>query len=448
MSFDGFRRPTTTDTPDELFDVILPQVTSLAELKVIMYVVRHTFGYNKWLDHISLSEFERGITTKGKDDQSRRIDAGVGLSRRGIIDGLKAAMYHEYLRRVIICPACYSEVHSIQVERAYKHRSGSGTVMISDVPARCPTCRRPLKGHEHIYYGLRWKDGQEPALSPRDVLAKYRGWKNSEPGLLRGSASSSLDVVKQAHSQQSIPSAFTSGVPDGALCAPVASPTLDPDAGNGNPSFTTGLSGNGNSARGAVALTGEALSRHSASEWLSRLSVVLDDTQAAQAFESLLTTIEAQTGLTDSGFRTAALGLQSLPDRRRRVLDDLRRMQARANLKPARRKQKVIAILAQNIGVTLGLGLNPDGHHRIPPDASDYAAIGGLVGEYGAERVWTTACEVAGAAIEGDPLDYLRAALRWKRERENSQVRQPGSHSTGFEQLDYLSSQTPNVEST
>ncbi len=190
MPFQGFNRPTTTDTPDEFFDVILPEVKGLAELKVILYVIRHTFGYNKWLDRISLSEFEHGIVTQ--DDQGRRkvVDAGVGLSRRAVIDGLKAAVEHDYLCKVIICPACFSEVQPIHVERAYKHRFASGIKVIADVPARCPACRRLLKGREHVYYGLHWREGEAPAPSPRDVEAKYRGlWrrKSSESSSLEGS---------------------------------------------------------------------------------------------------------------------------------------------------------------------------------------------------------------------------------------------------------------------
>ena len=40
MTFSGFARPTTTDTPDELFDLIMPRIDNLAELKCVMYVIR------------------------------------------------------------------------------------------------------------------------------------------------------------------------------------------------------------------------------------------------------------------------------------------------------------------------------------------------------------------------------------------------------------------------
>ncbi len=115
-----------------------------------------------------------------------------------------------------------------------------------------------------------------------------------------------------------------------------------------------------------------------------------------------------------------------LPERRRRVLDDLRRMQGRADLKAAKRKSNINAILAKNIGGIIGLGLEPDGRLRILPQPADYAAIGALVNEHSAETVWFTACEIAGATIEGDPLDYLRAALRPSEiEADRSKWRRP-----------------------
>ncbi len=147
------------------------------------------------------------------------------------------------------------------------------------------------------------------------------------------------------------------------------------------------------------------------------MNAALDNAQTLTSFEALVANVDMRVGLTAVGFNTASLGLMPLPERRRRVLDDLRRVLARADHTPSQRKSKAHAILAQNIGVTLGLGLEPNGRLRIAPVKSDYAAIGGLVSEHGAEHVWATACEIAGTVIEGDSLDYLRAALAHKRER-------------------------------
>ena len=80
----GFAKPNTTPTPDDVFDVFLPVLTH-AELKVLLYIVRRTFGFKKDADRISLKQIAEGIVTK----QGRRLDSGTGLSRRGTIKAVK-----------------------------------------------------------------------------------------------------------------------------------------------------------------------------------------------------------------------------------------------------------------------------------------------------------------------------------------------------------------------
>jgi hypothetical protein len=173
-----------------------------------------------------------------------------------------------------------------------------------------------------------------------------------------------------------------------------------------------------------------------------RLNAALVDEKVARAFESVLAEIEANLGFSEIGLRAARLAFTPLPERRRRVLDDLRRMQGNATLKPRDRQRNVIGILTQNIGVVLGLGLTASGHLRMLAERTDYTVIGGLVKQYGAEALWLTACEIAGQRFEGDPLDYLRAALRNKHEREKfgapTDKRSRGSSGLGrFDEIDY-----------
>ncbi len=95
--------------------------------------------------------------------------------------------------------------------------------------------------------------------------------------------------------------------------------------------------------------------------------------------------------------------VEPLPQRRRRVLDDLRR---------ARDRRQRVSIVTANLGEVLGLGLEPDGSLRTRPDKRDYARVGGMMKRHGDEQVWILACRAAGNAVEGDPLDYLEACLR------------------------------------
>jgi phage replication O-like protein O len=77
--FDGFSRPTYTPIPDELFDVLLPDL-SKPELKVLLYVMRRTFGFKKDADAISTAQLVSDITTK----DGRVLDRGTGLPRSSV----------------------------------------------------------------------------------------------------------------------------------------------------------------------------------------------------------------------------------------------------------------------------------------------------------------------------------------------------------------------------
>jgi hypothetical protein len=80
--FPGFTHPTTTPVPDELFDELAPRLTE-AELRVLLYIVRRTFGFKRQSDRISLGQMAEGITTS----DGRILDHGTGMSRRGVVKG-------------------------------------------------------------------------------------------------------------------------------------------------------------------------------------------------------------------------------------------------------------------------------------------------------------------------------------------------------------------------
>lgn len=235
-----------------------------------------------------------------------------------------------------------------------------------------------------------------------------------------------------------IPLALTSAGADGPRGGPAAAQPDSIsalDAEHGADQLTLGLAGNESGDSSAKAQAEIAPARSSALGQLN-LTVSSDSEQVVKAVSGLVKTIEDRTGMSLPGLRAAALALMSITERRRQVLDDLRRMQAREDLKPSVRRQKIGAILTQNIGVTLGLGLEPAGRVRMVPCESDYAAVMALANEYGVETVWLTACELFSAAIEGDPLDYLRAALRRKRDRaRGTQAGIPRAEV--FEHVDY-----------
>lgn len=82
--FGGFRGPKYTPVPDEVFDVLLAEVSG-NQLKVLMYIIRRTFGFKRDSDNISISQMLHGITTK----QGKKLDRGVGLSKPTLLQALR-----------------------------------------------------------------------------------------------------------------------------------------------------------------------------------------------------------------------------------------------------------------------------------------------------------------------------------------------------------------------
>jgi len=94
--FQGFSKPEANffRLPNEWTD-ITAKITSLAEMKVVEYVLRHTWGYSEYdiVKKITTDEFMHG--RKGKD--GNRIDSGTGLSNKSVVEGLHKAVEHGLL---------------------------------------------------------------------------------------------------------------------------------------------------------------------------------------------------------------------------------------------------------------------------------------------------------------------------------------------------------------
>jgi len=74
--------PKHTQTPNVLLDDYLPEM-GLAETKVVFAITRKTFGWHKYTDRISISQ----------------LMELTGLSNRGVIDGVNAAMDRGIIHR-------------------------------------------------------------------------------------------------------------------------------------------------------------------------------------------------------------------------------------------------------------------------------------------------------------------------------------------------------------
>lgn len=83
--FPGFSSPSFTQVPNEVFDTLLPDL-SKPELKVLLYVIRRTFGFGKNSDAISLRQIAEGITTR----DGQVLDRGTGLPRSSVANATKS----------------------------------------------------------------------------------------------------------------------------------------------------------------------------------------------------------------------------------------------------------------------------------------------------------------------------------------------------------------------
>jgi hypothetical protein len=90
-SFPGFDRPEANwfRMPNSWTD-ITADISSIAELKVVEYILRHTWGYAEYdlKKHITIDEFVRGRHRQ----EGGRLDRGTGLSERAVYDGLRKAV--------------------------------------------------------------------------------------------------------------------------------------------------------------------------------------------------------------------------------------------------------------------------------------------------------------------------------------------------------------------
>jgi hypothetical protein len=92
--FEGFGPPIEnwSKLPHQFIDA-LPLIETIAEMKVILYVLRHTWGFQDDKKRITGDEFAEGRKTK----DGTRLDNGTGLSKPSIRDGIKRAIEHGFL---------------------------------------------------------------------------------------------------------------------------------------------------------------------------------------------------------------------------------------------------------------------------------------------------------------------------------------------------------------
>ena len=113
-TFEGFVRPTATPVPDELFDELLP-VLNLSELRVLLFIVRCTYGSRRLAADISLRQMMEGL----RDGEGYLVAPGLGLSKASICRALRSLR-----RREIIAAQRQRSKHSGNEPTRYRLNTG------------------------------------------------------------------------------------------------------------------------------------------------------------------------------------------------------------------------------------------------------------------------------------------------------------------------------------
>jgi phage replication O-like protein O len=85
--FAGSSSPNTTPVPDVLFDELLLQLDN-AELRVLLYIIRRTYGFKKSSDDISIGQMVDGITRR----DGTVLDRGAGLARTSVKQAIRGLL--------------------------------------------------------------------------------------------------------------------------------------------------------------------------------------------------------------------------------------------------------------------------------------------------------------------------------------------------------------------
>lgn len=89
-------RPNSTQIPDIILDFWLSELSG-AELKVVLYIARRTYGFGKESDNISLTQICTGI----KKRDGTVLDTGTGLSRSSVARAIKTLEDRDIILRKV-----------------------------------------------------------------------------------------------------------------------------------------------------------------------------------------------------------------------------------------------------------------------------------------------------------------------------------------------------------
>jgi hypothetical protein len=173
-TFSGFDSPKQNwfRMPNEWVD-ICAEISSLAELKVVQYVMRHTWGHQEYgiRKRISVDEFMNGRWKKNGE----RMDRGTGLSKPSVISGLRSAVERGLLIEEV------DDSDKARVKKYYSLRMNPETAVAPEESDGEPSHSTETKGQtEAESSGVKHLNSGVKNLYP-DVKKVYPSSKESLP---------------------------------------------------------------------------------------------------------------------------------------------------------------------------------------------------------------------------------------------------------------------------
>lgn len=183
-TFTGFSLPRYTQVPDELFDDLMNQLSG-AELKVLLYIIRRTFGFKKESDTISLSQICSGITTR----EGQIIDKGTGLSLSSVQQAIKGLIQKHCVIAIRNrskekgdMPTTYSL--NIRTNRPATDNQQGGIPIVGNGGYRKPITQETLEQETDLHLRNSKANSQEQSEEAEKTTAARKGSINSVADIL------------------------------------------------------------------------------------------------------------------------------------------------------------------------------------------------------------------------------------------------------------------------
>jgi hypothetical protein len=173
VSFAGFELPKQNwfRLPNSWTD-ITRDITSISELKVVEYVLRHSWGYHEFgvAKRISTDEFMNGR----RHQDGSRMDRGTGLSKPSVIEGLRKAVSDGFLIEHV------DRSDKGRVKKYYLLRMRPGTAAVGELaPENEPSDSAPTAPVKNLDPDVKKFDRGVKNLDPRGKESRHRSEKDT-----------------------------------------------------------------------------------------------------------------------------------------------------------------------------------------------------------------------------------------------------------------------------